>query len=223
GPDIAMVLDHCPPGDADAASQRAAHERTLRWARSARDLHDRWGGSGRGQAVFGICQGGVDPELRAASAVALAAMEFDGYAIGGLSTGETKTQMAVALDACVDHLPTDKIRYMMGIGQPEDLRAAVASGVDMFDCVIPTRHGRNHSAFTEAGPPIKMRNQQYADDPRPLVEGCPCYTCANYSRAYLRHLAVANEMLGGILLSLHNIHFLQDLMRSLRLEVGATE
>jgi queuine tRNA-ribosyltransferase len=147
GPDIAMVLDHCPPGDADLATQRDAHERTLRWARMARDVHDRWGGSARGQAVFGICQGGIDPELRAASAVAMAAMDFDGYAIGGLSVGETKAQMAVALDAAVDHLPAGKIRYMMGVGMPEDLLAATAQGVDMFDCVVPTRHGRNHTAF----------------------------------------------------------------------------
>ena len=219
GPDIAMVLDHCPPGDAEPALQRVAHERTLRWARQARDLHDRWGGAARGQAVFGICQGGTDPDLRAASAQALAAMEFDGYAIGGLSVGETKLQMATALDACVDHLPEDKLRYMMGVGMPEDLVHATAQGVDMFDCVIPTRHGRSHTAFQPGGKPIKMRNAQYADDPAPLVEGCACYTCRNYSRAYLRHLAVADEMLGGILLSIHNIHFLQDLMRSIRAQV----
>lgn len=216
GPDIAMVLDHCPPGDADLATQRDAHERTLRWARTARDVHDRWGGSARGQAVFGICQGGIDPELRAASAVAMAAMDFDGYAIGGLSVGETKAQMAVALDAAVDHLPTGKIRYMMGVGMPEDLLEATAMGVDMFDCVVPTRHGRNHTAFGADGTSLKLRNAQYADDPNPLVEGCGCYCCRKYSRAYLRHLAVADEMLAGILLSIHNIHFLQDLMRGIR-------
>ena len=216
GPDIAMVLDHCPPGDADRDFQRAAHERTLRWARMARDLHDAWGGSARGQSVFGICQGGIDPELRAESAHAMAAMDFDGYAIGGLSVGETKQQMAVALDACVDTLPQHKIRYMMGVGMPEDLLAATAQGVDMFDCVVPTRHGRNHTAFGEGGTSLKLRNAQYADDPRPLVEGCGCYCCRKYTRAYLRHLAVADEMLAGILLSIHNIHFLQDLMRSIR-------
>lgn len=222
GPDIAMVLDHCPPGDADAATQRAAHERTLRWARTARDLHDRWGGSARGQAVFGICQGGVDPELRAASARALAAMDFDGYAIGGLSVGETKQQMAVALDACVHELPAGKLRYMMGVGMPEDLLAATAAGVDLFDCVVPTRHGRNHTAFGPGGAPLKLRNAQYADDPGPLVDGCRCYCCRNFTRAYLRHLAVADEMLAGILLSLHNIHFLQDLMRDLRARAETT-
>ncbi len=216
GPDIAMVLDHCPPGDAPPAEQRAAHERTLRWARMARDQHDAWGGSARGQAVFGICQGGVDPELRAASAHQLAAMDFDGYAIGGLSVGETKQQMAVALDACVDQLPAHKLRYMMGVGMPEDLLAATARGVDLFDCVVPTRHGRNHTAFGADGTTLKLRNAQYADDPAPLVDGCLCYTCRTFSRAYLRHLAVADEMLAGILLSIHNIHFLQDLMRAIR-------
>lgn len=216
GPDIAMVLDHCPPGDADRATQRAAHERTLRWARRSRDLHAGWGGSARGQAVFGICQGGVDPDLRRESATALAAMDFDGYAIGGLSVGETKQQMAVALDACVDALPADRLRYMMGVGMPEDLLAATERGVDLFDCVIPTRHGRNHTAFGPDGTSLKLRNAQYADDDRPLVPGCACYACAHYTRAYLRHLAVADEMLAGILLSIHNIHFLQDLMRSIR-------
>jgi queuine tRNA-ribosyltransferase len=216
GPDIAMVLDHCPPGDADAAYQRQAHERTLRWAQRARDLHDHWGGSARGQAVFGIVQGGNDPGLRAESAQALAAMDFDGYAIGGLSVGETKAQMAVALSAAVDELPQHKVRYMMGVGMPEDLLSATAAGVDMFDCVVPTRHGRNHQAFAPDGAVLKMRNEQYKDDRNPLVEGCECYCCRKYCRAYIRHLAVANEMLAGILLSIHNIHFLQDLMRSIR-------
>ncbi|HEX5051601.1 MAG TPA: tRNA guanosine(34) transglycosylase Tgt [Planctomycetota bacterium] len=216
GPDIAMVLDHCPPGSADAATQRAAHERTLLWARQARDVHEAWGGSSRGQAVFGICQGGVDAELRAESARAMAAMDFDGYAIGGLSVGETKQQMAVALDACVEHLPPDKLRYMMGVGMPDDLLAATARGVDLFDCVVPTRHGRNHTAFGADGSSLKLRNAQYADDARPLVEGCACYACRTFSRAYLRHLAVADEMLAGILLSIHNIHHLQDLMRGIR-------
>jgi queuine tRNA-ribosyltransferase len=146
----------------------------------------------------------------------MAAMDFDGYAIGGLSVGETKAQMAVALDAAVDCLPAGKIRYMMGVGMPEDLLAATAQGVDMFDCVVPTRHGRNHTAFGPDGSSLKLRNAQYADDPNPLVEGCGCYCCRNYSRAYLRHLAVADEMLAGILLSIHNIHFLQDVMRGIR-------
>jgi queuine tRNA-ribosyltransferase len=223
GPDIAMVLDHCPPGDADPEVMRDAHERTLRWAKVARDVHELWGGPARGQAVFGICQGGTDPELRAESAARLAAMEFDGYAIGGLSVGETKQQMAVALDACVRQLPHAKLRYMMGVGTPADLLAATAAGVDLFDCVIPTRHGRTHEAFAPDGAVLKMRNAQYADDPRPLVDGCACYACRFYSRAYIRHLAVANEMLAGILLSLHNIQFLQDLMRGIRARAEVAE
>jgi queuine tRNA-ribosyltransferase len=216
GPDIAMVLDQCPPGDADPAIVLQAHRRTLRWAQEARDVHDGWGGSARGQAVFGIVQGGTQPGLRAESARALAALDFDGYAIGGLSVGETKQQMAVALKAGLQELPAGKIRYMMGVGMPEDLLAATAAGVDLFDCVIPTRHGRNHAAFGPGGTTLKLRNAQYADDPEPLVAGCACYTCGSYSRAYLRHLAVADEMLAGILLSIHNLHFLQDLMRDIR-------
>ncbi|GAB4159544.1 MAG: tRNA guanosine(34) transglycosylase Tgt [Planctomycetota bacterium] len=220
GPDIAMVLDQCAPADAEPAAIRSAHERTLRWARRARDLHEAWGGRRRGQALFGICQGGTDPDLRAEAAEALAAMEFDGYAIGGLSVGETKQQMAVALEASVERLPRESIRYMMGVGSPDDLLAATRAGVDLFDCVMPTRHGRNHTAFAPGGQQLKLRNACHADDDRPLVEGCLCYACRNYSRAYIRHLSVAGEMLAGILLSLHNIHFLQDLMRSIRDEAA---
>jgi queuine tRNA-ribosyltransferase len=215
GPDIAMVLDHCPPGDADPVSTRSAHLRTLSWARRSRDLHESWGGAARGQAVFGIVQGGIDPELRAASAQALSAMEFDGYAVGGLSVGETKDQMRNALRTALPELPTGKIRYLMGVGTPDDLRAATAAGVDLFDCVTPSRHGRNHTAFTSSGD-MKLRNLQYADDPEPVEPGCGCYTCRTFSRAYLRHLAVAKEMLAGILLTIHNITFFQDLMAQIR-------
>ena len=215
GPDIAMMLDVCPAGDADAATVRSAHERTLAWARRARDLHDRWGGSTRGQAVFGIVQGGTDPELRAASADAMVALDFDGYAIGGLSVGETKQQMAVALEAAAHRLPADRPRYLMGVGTDDDFRTATVRGVDLFDCVTPTRHGRNNQAFTRAGV-LKMRNLAYAEDDRPLDDACRCYVCRHYSRAYLRHLAIAREMLGGVLLSLHNIHYFQDVMREIR-------
>jgi queuine tRNA-ribosyltransferase len=195
---------------------RAAHRRTLLWAERARAVHEEWGGSARGQALFGIVQGGTDPGLRAESAERIAALDFDGIAIGGLSVGETKEQMAVALQTSVAHLPRDKIRYMMGVGRPDDLLAATAAGIDLFDCVIPTRHGRNHEALGPDGTVLKLRNAQYADDGRPLVEGCGCYACRRFARAYIRHLAVANEMLAGILLSLHNLHFLQDLMRAIR-------
>ncbi len=217
GPDIAMVLDHCPAGNADMDLVLAAHKRTLDWAQRSRDLHDQWGGSSRGQAVFGIVQGGTHPELRAESAEALVAMDFDGYAVGGLSVGETKEQMAQALQCAVPLLPKNKIRYLMGVGTPEDLRTATAAGVDMFDCVVPTRHGRNHQAFTNGGI-LKMRNAQYAEDTSPLDETCGCYTCKNFTRAYIRHLSVAKEMLAGTLLSIHNIQFFQQIMAGIRRE-----
>ncbi len=220
GPDIAMVLDECPPGGAPREVTLAAHERTLRWARAARDVHDRWGGSARGQAVFGIVQGGTDPELRAASASALVAMEFDGYALGGLSVGESKSEMALATAAATAVLPGDRIRYMMGVGTPDDLRSATRQGVDLFDCVTPTRHGRNHEAFTRSGR-LKLRNAQFINDDGPLDSECRCYTCRTFSRAYLRHLCVANEMLAGTALSLHNIHYFEDVMAEIRAGVTA--
>jgi queuine tRNA-ribosyltransferase len=215
GPDIAMVLDHCPAGDAAEEVVRAAHERTLDWARRQRDLHESWGGAARGQAVFGIVQGGIDPQLRADSARQLVALDFDGYAIGGLSVGETKERMRQALDTAVPLLPEGKLRYLMGVGTPEDFKMAVKHGIDLFDCVTPTRHGRFNEAFTRQGR-IKMRNQQYTEDGRPIDDECRCYTCQNFSRAYLRHLAISREMLAGTLLSIHNIHYFQDLMAEIR-------
>ena len=222
GPDIAMILDECPAGTADAAAMRAAADRTFAWARRARDLHDTWGGAARGQAVFGIVQGGTDPDLRERCADEIVGLDFDGYAIGGLSVGETKDRMAVALDAAVDRLPADRPRYLMGVGTPDDFRRATRSGVDLFDCVTPTRHGRNNQAFTREGV-LKLRNLQYAEDDRPLDEACSCYTCRTFSRAYLRHLAISGEMLAGILLSLHNIHYFQDVMRELRASAEPTD
>jgi queuine tRNA-ribosyltransferase len=218
GPDIAMVLDECPPGGAPREVIVAAHKRTLRWAVQARELHAAWGGSARGQALFGIVQGGTDPDLRVQSALALAALDFDGYAIGGLSVGESKAEMALATAAATAELPRHKLRYMMGVGTPEDFIAATRQGVDLFDCVTPTRHGRNHEAFTRQGK-LKLRNQQFAEDDRPLDDACTCATCRTYSRAYLRHLAVADEMLAGIALSLHNIHYFEDVMADIRRRV----
>ncbi len=215
GADIAMMFDECPPGDAGADVVTRAHRRTMAWARRASDLHHRWGGSTRGQAVFGIVQGGTDPELRAESADAMVALDFDGYAVGGLSVGETKAQMAVALTAAVARLPADRPRYLMGVGTPEDFRTATRAGVDLFDCVTPTRHGRNNQAFTRDGV-LKLRNLRHAEDDTPLDERCECFTCQRHSRAYLRHLAVAGEMLAGILLSIHNIHYFQDVMAEIR-------
>lgn len=219
GPDIAMILDECAAGDAPREVMVRAHERTLLWAKRARDLHARWGDAARGQAVFGIVQGGTDPELRAASACAMVALDFDGYAIGGLSVGETKDRMAIALDAAVTRLPQDRLRYLMGVGTPQDFALATRRGVDLFDCVTPTRHGRNHEAFTREGE-LKLRNARFAEDDSPLDGACACYTCKTFSRAYLRHLCASGEMLAGILLSIHNLHYFQDLMRGIRESVG---
>jgi queuine tRNA-ribosyltransferase len=215
GPDIAMVLDECVGSDATPERVREAHERTLRWARQARDVHESMGGAGRGQAVFGIVQGGFDRDLRTESATRLVELEFDGYAIGGLSVGEEKAKTHAALAAAVPVLPEDKVRYLMGVGTPEDLRAAVALGIDLFDCVTPTRHARNAEAFTRNGR-LKLRNACHARDPRPLDEECACHTCRGFSRGYLRHLFVAREMLGGILLTIHNLHYFQQIMAELR-------
>lgn len=217
GPDIAMVLDHCARGDADRQTITAAHRRTLDWARRSRDLHESWGGAARGQAVFGIVQGGTDLELRAASARALRELGFDGYAVGGLSVGEGPEQTGAALQAALRELPEDSIRYLMGVGMPGDIRKAVAAGVDLFDCVIPTRHGRNCQAMTRDGP-LNLRNLKHAEEPGPLEESCACYTCSRFSRAYLRHLSVAGEMLGAMLLTIHNLQHYQDLMADLRRE-----
>lgn len=222
GPDIAMVLDECPPGGAPPEVVRVAHQRTLRWAAEARELHERWGGATRGQAVFAIVQGGTDPVLREESARALVALDFDGYAIGGLSVGESKEEMAVATAAATAALPRDKIRYMMGVGTPEDFVAATRQGVDLFDCVTATRHGRNHEAFTREGR-LKLRNARFAEDDRPLDERCGCYTCRTFSRAYLRHLSVAGEMLAGIALSLHNIRYFLDVLADIRAGVLAPQ
>ena len=217
GPDIAMVLDHCVRGDADQDEVLDAHRRSLEWARRSRDLHESWGGASRGQAVFGIVQGGTDRELRAESACSLAGLEFDGYAIGGLSLGETPEQTAAALDASLENLPADRIRYLMGVGMPDDIRTAARAGTDLFDCVIPTRHGRNCQAFIKDGF-FNMRNLVHAEDPRPIDQSCACYTCGHFSRAYLRHLSVAGEMLGAVLLTIHNVHHYQQMMVELRRE-----
>ena len=214
-PDIAMVLDQCPPADAPPAAILQAHQRTLAWARRSHELHQAWGGNRRGQAVFGIVQGGIDRELRSEAARALADLSFDGYAIGGLSVGETKAQMELALESAVPCLPTDKVRYLMGVGMPDDLETATRAGIDLFDCVTPTRHGRNNQAFTREGI-LKMRNLKHAEDQGPLDRDCSCHTCRNFSRAYLRHLCVCGEMLAGILLTLHNIHYFQELMADIR-------
>jgi queuine tRNA-ribosyltransferase len=201
GADIIMAFDQCPP-PTDRAVVEVAVERTYRWAQICREAHP----DDTQQALFGIVQGGIFPDLRERSARHLLSIGFKGYAIGGLAVGETKREMYQTLDATVPLLPDDAPRYLMGVGEPDDLAEAITRGVDLFDCVMPTRIARHGSALTLDGR-VNMRNQIYRDDPRPLMEGTGCYT-ENFSRAYLRHLVVTRELLGHYLLSLHNVHFL---------------
>jgi len=213
GADIIMCFDECPP-PLDREVVQAACERTHAWAKRCVEEHQRSGDSTR-QALFGIVQGGIFPDLRAWSARTLTQLNFPGYAVGGLAVGETKTQMLTTLEQTVPLLPPDRPRYLMGVGSPEDLVTGVARGIDIFDCVLPTRVARNGSALTRRGR-INMRNLQYASDSAPLEEGCQCYACLNFSKAYIRHLVKANEILGHHLLTLHNLHLLITLMREMR-------
>ncbi len=210
GADIIMCLDHCPPAQVDYAEAEAAVERTTRWADRCRRAHRR-----SDQALFGIVQGGIYPELRERSARELTELGFPGYAIGGLSVGETHEQMVEVLRLTTPLLPFDRPRYLMGVGMPRDVLQAVASGVDFFDCVLPTRNGRNGMAFTSQGP-VRIRNAIHRSSPLPLDPNCSCPTCRHYSRAYLRHLFLAEEMLGPILLVLHNLYFFSQFMRRIR-------
>ncbi|MGH7170745.1 MAG: tRNA guanosine(34) transglycosylase Tgt [Gemmataceae bacterium] len=210
GSDIAMCLDECPPHDTPSDYLRVAVERTIRWAERCRSAHRRGD-----QALFAIVQGGTDLDLRARCARELTALDFPGYALGGFSVGETETQMLAALAPTAALLPTNKPRYLMGVGTPRDLLAAVRSGIDMFDCVLPTRNGRNASAFTDDGE-VRLRNACHKRDPRPLQSDCPCEVCRHFSRAYLHHLFLAKEMLGPTLLSLHNVAFYCRLMAEAR-------
>ena len=210
GADCIMCLDECPPHDVPTDRLRAAVDRTTRWAQRCRDSHRR-----DDQSLFGIVQGGTDRELREHSAAGLLPLDFPGYAIGGLSVGEDATAMDDTLDFTVPLLPAEKPRYLMGVGTPRDIVAAVRRGVDLFDCVLPTRNGRNATAFTSEGL-VKMRNLKHQRDESPLDRNCDCPACSGFSRAYLRHLFIAGEMLGPILLSLHNVAYYQRLMRRLR-------
>jgi len=209
GSDIAMVLDHVVALPSSIEQVRDAMERSLRWAQRCQDSRSR-----SDQAMFGIVQGGLEPELRCRSAEGLQRIGFDGYAIGGLSVGEPPEQMYRMLEVVCPILPADQPRYLMGVGRPIDLVEGIARGVDMFDCVMPTRNGRNALAFTADGP-LRMRNQCHAEDPRPIEEDCPCIAC-RHSRAYIRHLFQADEMLGPTLLSIHNLTFYQRLMSQAR-------
>jgi queuine tRNA-ribosyltransferase len=210
GSDIAMCLDECPPGDAADDRRREAVRRTILWAERCRAAHTR-----ADQALFAIVQGGTDVDLRGRCAEALTALDFPGYALGGFSVGETEAQMLAALAPTAALLPAHKPRYLMGVGRPQDIVRAVAAGIDMFDCVLPTRNGRNAMAFTMAGP-LKMRNACHKRDTAPLESDCPCYACRHYSRAYLHHLFLADEMLGPTLLSLHNVAFYNRLLAQVR-------
>jgi queuine tRNA-ribosyltransferase len=213
GADIQMQFDECTPYPATWDEARASMELSLRWAGRSREAFARM--AGPHQALFGIVQGGVFPDLRARSAEALAAMDFPGYAVGGLAVGETQALMLETLAATTPLLPRNKPRYLMGVGTPADIVAAVARGVDMFDCVMPTRSGRHGQAFTWSGK-INMRNAVHAEDARPLDEVSACPAARDYSRAYLHHLFKAGEILGAMLLSWANVHFYQELMAEAR-------
>jgi queuine tRNA-ribosyltransferase len=210
GADIAMAFDECPPGDAPRDLVEAATARTTRWARRSRDAHTR-----ADQWLFGIVQGGVHLDLRAESARALVELDFPGYAVGGLAVGEPKPGRDRVLEEVDQLLPDDRPRYLMGVGTPQDLIDAVACGIDMFDCVLPTRNARNGQLFTSRGR-ISIRNARYRDDPRPPDPDCRCHTCRTASRAYLRHLHLAGEMTAATLMSLHNLFYYLDMMEELR-------
>ncbi|MBN1876115.1 MAG: tRNA guanosine(34) transglycosylase Tgt [Anaerolineae bacterium] len=214
GADIAMVLDECAPPDDYAYNVRAL-ARTHAWAERCKVAHTR-----PDQALFGIVQGGIFPDLREQSVRFLTGLDFPGYAIGGLSVGETKTQMHATLECTVPLLPQYKPRYLMGVGTPEDLVEGIARGIDIFDCVLPTRVARNGQALLRAGK-FNMRNARFSDDPAPIDETCTCYTCQNFSRAYIRHLIIAKEMLAATLLSIHNLHTMLTIIRECRAAILA--
>jgi queuine tRNA-ribosyltransferase len=209
GADIIMAFDECPP-PLDRDYNEAALARTHAWAARCLAAKTR-----PDQALFGIVQGGVFPDLRVASARYLVGLDFPGYAIGGLAVGETKAQMHATLEIVSAELPAHKPRYLMGVGTPADLVNGVARGVDVFDCVLPTRLARNHAALTRTGR-LNLKNAPFARDPRPVEPGCACYCCQNFTRAYIRHLVIANEILGAVLLSIHNLFLLLTLMREMR-------
>ncbi len=210
GSDIVMIFDECTPWPATAQQAQASMELSLRWAQRSRIAH-----GDNPAALFGIVQGGMYPHLREQSLAGLQRIGFDGYAIGGLSVGEPKEEMLAVLDSLASLMPDDRPRYLMGVGKPEDIVEAVRRGVDMFDCVLPTRNARNGYLFTHQGT-LRIRNSTYRSDTRPVDEACGCYTCRNYSRAYLRHLDKTGEILGSRLNTIHNLHYYQGLMRNLR-------
>ncbi len=219
GSDIVMAFDECPRADQPREAIEASMEMSMRWARRSREAFDK-GRMAESSALFGIQQGALDQDLRARSAEALRGIGFDGYAIGGLAVGEGQEAMFRALDFAPDMLPADAPRYLMGVGKPDDLVGAVERGIDMFDCVLPTRSGRNGQAFTWAGP-INLRNAKFAEDQSPLDERCGCPVCGTWTRAYIHHLIRAGEMLGAMLMTEHNLYFYQQLMAAMRESISA--
>jgi queuine tRNA-ribosyltransferase len=211
GSDIQMVLDECPALPAKHAEIEKSLDLSMRWAKRSKAAF----GEQPGRACFGIVQGGTFADLRIRSAEALQEIGFDGYAVGGLAVGEPQAEMFDTLEATVPHLPRDRPRYLMGVGKPDDIVGAVLRGIDMFDCVLPTRSGRNGQAFTRDGP-LNLRNARHAEDDAPLDPACRCPACRDFSRAYLHHVVKANEIIASMLLTWHNLTFYQDLMQGLR-------
>jgi queuine tRNA-ribosyltransferase len=216
GSDIVMCFDECPALPATEDDVRNSMELSMRWAQRSRDAF----GDRPGHALFGIQQGGVTEELRGISAEKLREIEFDGYAVGGLAVGEGQEAMFGVLDYAPDMLPVDKPRYLMGVGKPDDIVGAVARGIDMMDCVLPSRSGRTGQAWTRRGQ-VNIKNARHTDDPRPLDEACTCPTCSNYSRAYINHVFRSHEMISGMLLTWHNLHYYQELMQGMRDAIAA--
>jgi queuine tRNA-ribosyltransferase len=214
GADVAMCLDHCPALPASKEAIAEAVARTVRWASRCKEAHKR-----PDQALFGIVQGGSHADLRAECAERLVELDFPGYAVGGVSVGESREEVRAALEVSTHRLPADRPRYLMGVGRPQDILDAVATGIDLFDCVLPTRNGRNATCLTTRGP-IKLRNAAHRTDPRPIEEGCDCPACRRFSRAYLRHLFLAGEMLGPILASAHNLAYLHRLLGQVRAAIS---
>ena len=216
GSDIVMCFDECPALPADRDRIADSMRLSMRWARRSRDAF----GDRPGHALFGIQQGGLEEDLRAESAETLKEIGFEGYAVGGLAVGEGQEAMFGCLDFAPEQLPKDKPRYLMGVGKPDDIVGAVARGIDMMDCVLPSRSGRTGQVFTRRGV-VNIKNARHADDPRPLDEDCTCPACANYSRAYLHHVFRAQEMISGMLLTWHNLHYYQEIMAGMRAAIAA--
>ena len=219
GSDIVMAFDECTPFPATRDESSASMERSMRWAKRSREGFDAGEGHASVSALFGIQQGSMEADLRKISADKLIDIGFDGYAVGGLAVGEGQAEMLRVLDFAVAMLPADRPRYLMGVGKPDDIVGAVERGIDMFDCVLPTRSGRTGQAFTRDGP-INIKNARFAEDQEPLDPACGCPVCAGWSRAYIHHLVRSGEILGAMLMTEHNLAFYQALMADLRAAIG---